>query len=567
MYLRVTSRKNKDGSKVEYFQLAHNERDPKTRKPVARIIHNFGRADKLDREQLIRLSKSISRVCGSEFNDSLVHTKPSSEESDLFEDLSIKETLSFGSPLVIETLWKRLGIQKALTSKAKSNRQRTLYERALLAMTANRLCEPDSKLGVWDRWLSKVYLPSCQGLQLNHMYEAMDFLHEHAAEVEEAIFYKVADLFNLEVDLIFYDTTTASFHTDYEDDPDQHENATLRKFGHAKEGNWAPQVIVALAVTREGIPVRSWVFPGNTTDVNTVKQIRSDLKGWSLGRAMFVADSGMNSKDNRADLARACGKYLLACRMSSIARIKRDVLTKRGRYTVFRDNLHAKEVVVGDGERRKRYILCYNPKEAKRQRKHREMIVELLEQELKKHKDTSATAQWAIELLASRRYKRYLRVTKGNKIRIDRGSIKNAARYDGKWVLETNDDTISLEDAALGYKGLMVIERCFRSLKRTQIKMMPMYHWASRRIESHVKICMLALLIERIAELECMRPWHQIKRALDGLQITKLFNLNFRVLMRNEITDETHNVLKLLRITVPKKMIDLKKVAEKQANL
>ncbi len=487
-----------------------------------------------------------------------------SEDKVFFDELSIKETQSFGVPLVIENLWKRLAIQKALTSKAKAKTQHHIYERALLAMTANRLCQPESKLGVWDRWLLKVYLPSCQGLQLNHMYEAMDFLHEHAAEVEEAIFYKVADLFNLEVDLIFYDTTTASFHTDYEDEPGRHENATLRKFGHAKEGNWAPQVVVALAVTREGVPVRSWVFPGNTSDVSTVEQIRTDLRGWSLGRAMFVADSGMNSEDNRAELARACGKYLLACRMSSVAEIKRDVLAKRGRYTVFRENLHAKEVILGDGERRKRYILCYNPREAERQRKHREMIVGLLEQELKKHKDTMATAQWAIELLASRRYKRYLRVTKGNKIRIDRGSIKEAAKYDGKWVLETNDDTISLEDAALGYKGLMIIERCFRSLKRTQIKMTPMYHWASRRIESHVKICMLALLIERIAELECMQPWHQIKRALDGLQITKLFHLNFRVLMRNEISIKTSNILKSLRIKAPKKVVELQKMAEKQ---
>lgn len=564
MYLRITSRKNKDGSKVEYYQLAHNERDPKTRKPVARIIHNFGRADKLDREELIRLSRSISRVCGVEFKESPEVPVAAAEDKGLFDELSIKETLSFGVPMVIETLWKRLGIQNALISKAKSKTQHHIYERALLAMTANRLCEPESKLGVWDRWLLKVYLPSCQGLQLNHMYEAMDFLHEHAAEVEEAIFYKVADLFNLEVDLIFYDTTTASFHTDYEDEPGRHENATLRKFGHAKEGNWAPQVVVALAVTREGVPVRSWVFPGNTSDVSTVEQIRTDLRGWSLGRAMFVADSGMNSEDNRAELARACGKYLLACRMSSIAEIKRDVLAKRGRYTVFRENLHAKEVILGDGERRKRYILCYNPHEAERQRKHREIIVELLEQELKKHKDTTATAQWAIELLASRRYKRYLRVTKGNKIRIDRGSIKKAAKYDGKWVLETNDDTISLEDAALGYKGLMIIERCFRSLKRTQIKMTPMYHWASRRIESHVKICMLALLIERIAELECMQPWHQIKRALDGLQITKLFHLNFRVLMRNEIGIETSNILKSLRIKAPKKVVELKKMVEKQ---
>jgi transposase len=287
--------------------------------------------------------------------------------------------------------------------------------------------------------------------------------------------------------------------------------------------------VIALAVTREGIPVRSWVMPGNTADVATVERVRADLRGWNLGRALFVADSGMNSAGNRSELARACGKYLLACRMANVAEIKRDVLSKRGRYSVFTDNLQAKEVVVGDGERRTRYILCYNPKEAERQRKHREAVVALLEAEFQARADTSATAQWAIELLASRRFKRYLRITKAGQLRIDRMAIRHAAKYDGKWVLETNDDTINLEDAARGYKGLMVIERCFRCLKRTQIKMTPMYHWASRRIEAHVKICVLALLIERIAELSCGRSWYRIRRALDELQVTEFFKVGMHL--------------------------------------
>ncbi len=554
MYLRTTKRTNKDGSTVEYFQLAHNERDPKTRKPVAKIIHNFGRTDQLDRAQLVRLCRSIARVCGLTVTDPLENDQAVSA---LADSLKIQETLAFGCPLVIETLWERLGLRKTLANIVKSKGVRINYERALLAMTANRLCEPESKLGVWDRWLSTVYLPSCDGLKLDHMYEAMDLLHEHAAEIEKSVFFHTANLFNLTVDLIFYDTTTASFHVDREDDGDRHANATMRKFGRNKEGTWSPQVVVALAVTREGILVRSWVLPGNTADVATVEKIRTDLRGWNLGRALFVADAGMNSQTNREELARACGKYLLACRMASVAEIKRDVLSKRGRYTVIRDNLHAKEVIVGDGERRKRYILCYNPKEAKRQRLHRETIVQMLETELDRHPDPSATAQWAIELLASARFKRYLRITKGNQVRIDRAAIKAAAKYDGKWVVETNDDTISLEDAACGYKGLMVIERCFRSLKRTQIKMMPMYHWASRRIEAHVKICVLALMIERVAELECGLPWHRIRRSLDKLQVTKLFNLNYRVLMRNEIPVKTANILKALKIKSPQQVLSL----------
>jgi len=432
----------------------------------------------------------------------------------------------------------------------------------LLAMTPKRLCSPESKLGVWDRWLYTVYLPSCDKLKLHHMYEAMDMLYAHAAEVEETVFFHTANLFNLDVDLIFYDTTTASFTTDYEDDPDD-ADVSLRQFGHSKEGTWSTQVVVALAVTRDGIPVRSWVLPGNTTDVNTVEKVRADLRGWNLGRALFVADSGMNSQDNRTELSRACGKYLLACRMANVAEIKRDVLSKRGRYTVFKDNLHAKEVIVGDGERRKRYILCFNPKESERQEKHRQDVIACLESELERHPDSNASAQWAIELLASRRYKRYLKVTKAGKIRINRGAVRQAAKYDGKWVLETNDDTISLEDAAMGYKGLMVIERCFRSLKRTQIKMTPMYHWLSRRIEAHVKICVLALMIERIAERTCGQPWSKIARSLQKLQVTKFFNLNHRVCLRNEIPADTRNILNKLKINPPKQLVHLEKHPQK----
>ena len=552
MYLRSTKRKNKDGSTVEYYQLAHNERHPQTRKPVARIIHNFGRADQLDRQELVRLCHSIARVCGLIVTDPV---DPATPSIDFGDGLKIKQTLALGCPMVIEALWERLGLRKTFQDIEKAASVQAPYERALLAMVANRLCEPESKLGVWDRWLSKVYLPSCQGLKLRHMYEAMDLLHAHAEQVEKTVFFQVADLFNLEVDLIFYDTTTASFHVDQEDD----EGAGLRKFGHSKEGFWAPQVVVALAVTREGIPVRSWVLPGNTADVSTVEMIRADLRGWNLGRAMFVADSGMNSADNRSELAKACGKYLLACRMAGVADIKREVLTKRGRYTVFKDNLHAKEVIVGDGERRKRYILCFNPKEAKRQRSHRQMTVELLEDELQRHKDKSSTAQWAIELLASRRFKRYLRILKSGQVRIDRAAIREVEKYDGKWVIETNDDTISLEDAACGYKGLMVIERCFRSLKRTQIRMTPMYHWASRRIEAHVKICVLSLLIERIVELQCGQSWHRIRRALERLQVTEFFDLNHRVLMRNELASDTRKALNLLNIKPPPQVIQLDK--------
>ncbi len=128
----------------------------------------------------------------------------------------------------------------------------------------------------------------------------------HSILNEETIFNNTANLFKLDVELIFYDTTTASFSIDYEDEDIEDIELSLRKRGKAKEGDWSLQVVVALAVTHDGLPVSSWVFPRNTTDVTTVKKIRSDLRGWKLSRALFVADSGMNSKDNGAESSRVC---------------------------------------------------------------------------------------------------------------------------------------------------------------------------------------------------------------------------------------------------------------------
>jgi transposase len=329
--------------------------------------------------------------------------------------------------------------------------------------------------------------------------------------------------------------------------------------GRPNDGGWSVQVIVALAVTSDGLPVRSWVFPGDTTDVDTIFKVREDLRGWDLGRALFIADAGMNSTNNRKELSKACGKYILACRMSSVDEIKRRVLSKPGPYTQIKDNLQAKEVIVGDGERRRRYVLCFNSREAERQKKHRLQVISILKAELEKHKDKAATAKWAIELLASQRFKRYLTITKGNKIRIDQSKIRQAAKYDGKWVLQTNDDTISLEDAACGYRSLLVIERCFRSLKKTQIRMTPMYHWLQQRIESHVRICVMALLIQRVAEIECKASWSQIRHYLEKLQTTEFFSINHRIFRRNEVPNEVSEILKKLDIPIPKPVLSVEK--------
>ncbi len=544
---------------VEYYQLAHNVRHARTGSPVAEIIHNFGRADELDREELVRLCRSIARVCGVEVHDPMGRTGTplaGDRHSSLPEEVKLVRTVELGVPLLVEALWERLKLGPTLRKAMEDSGGSALHERALLAMTANRLCDPDSKLGVWDRWLQKVYLPSCSNVKLYQMYEAMDLLHWNIREVEDAVFFHTANLFNLVVDVIFYDTTTASFSID-EEDEDTDTGPGFRKYGHSKDGTWSPQIVVALAVTREGLPVRSWVFPGNTSDVDTVKKVREDLRGWKLGRALFVADSGINSATNRGELARACGKYLLATRMGSVSEIKEDVLTRPGRFRTIAENLHAKEVIVGDGVFRRRYILCYNPREAQRERKHRDQVVKELEEQIQTHSDCQATARWAIDLLASGRYKRYLAIDKQGRIHLDRDAIQQALKYDGKWVLQTNDDTITVEDAAAGYKGLLVIERAFRTLKNTRIKMEPMFHWLPKRIEAHVKLCVFSLLIERVAELECKQPWSHIRRALSTLQATEFHTPKNLFFQRNEPASGLVTILKSLKIPMPKTILEV----------
>jgi transposase len=233
-----------------------------------------------------------------------------------------------------------------------------------------------------------------------------------------------------------------------------------------------------------------------------------------------------------------------------------------------------KEVVVGgQGVRRRRYLLCYNPSEAKRQQKRRKQIVQQLEQELARHRNMSATAQWAIDLLASPRTKRYLAITDQGQIRLDKKAIQQAARTDGKWVIQTNDDTLTPEDAACAYKSLGVIERCFRTFKRTQLKLNPVYHRLSRHIEAHsskcdaiakaqMKICVMALLIERVAELACEQSWSQLRHVLSDLQAIEFHTPSHLFFKRNEASSELRKILKKLAIPLPNSVLSVTALPE-----
>src|SRR5262249_20144333 len=152
-----------------------------------------------------------------------------------------------------------------------------------------------------------------------------------------------------------------------------------RQRGHnqdCRDGN--PQVVVGLALTRDGLPVRSWVLPGHTADVTTSNHLKDDLRGWRLKRGVCVGDRGLCSAANRQRLSRALGRYILAVPMRQVTEVQLDVLTRAGRHRDVADNLRVKEVYVGTGERRRRDVVCHNPEEAAREQAHRKRLLELI---------------------------------------------------------------------------------------------------------------------------------------------------------------------------------------------
>jgi transposase len=270
---------------------------------------------------------------------------------------------------------------------------------------------------------------------------------------------------------------------------------------------------------------------------------------------VFVGDAGMNSEDNRRKLSMGGGKYILASKMRAGDEVTHEVLTRSGRYRKVRDNLHVKQVIVGDGERRRRYVVCYNPQEAERQRHHRAHLLRQLDAELDSlaEVDAQAHTKRACELRASARFGRYIGQTETGKLFVDLTAIRDAERYDGRWVVTSNDDTLTAEDLALGYKQLMRVEQCWRQLK-SELRLRPVFHYRPWRIHAHVTLSVLGLLLERIAEIRCGDTWRNILDQLQTLKVIEYERDGVRVRQTTEMRPEVQQLLTKLKISAPPKL-------------
>lgn len=555
MYLRESRQKRTDGSVLTHLQLAENLWDPERRRAQDKIIYNCGRADdEATTERLRRLARSILRRCAPE---EILAENPA---------WRLLQSFSYGDLYVLEQLWRRVGVGEVIGEVLGKRKFDFDVERALFVMVANRALAPSSKLYCYEQWLGEdVHIEGTQGLKLQHLYRGMDFLEANKEAIEKAIYFRMADLLNLDVEIVFYDTTSLHFEIDEPDrgvGPEQTVRGSqlagaktyraLRKRGHSKNGRFdAPQIVIGLAVTRDGFPVRHWIFPGNTVDVTTVAKVKEDLKGWQLSRCVFVGDAGMVSAENLSTLARAGGKYIVCMPIHRGSEVANEVITRPGRYQLVAENLQVKEVMVGDGERRRRYVVCYNPQEAERQARHRQEVLEELAAELETLRESkgSSHGKRVCELRASGRYGRYVRLTKNGHPRLDQANVDALAKLDGKFVVHSNDDTLSAADLALGYKQLQRVEVAWRQLK-SGLKLRPVYHWAPHRIHAHVALTVLALLLERIAEASCADSWRNIRDDLKQIKLAQLSSPNGTVW---QVTEPSPGALKLLKsLKIPK---------------
>ena len=535
MYIRTTARRNRDGTVARYVQLAHNYRDPADGKCKARILYNFGREEEVDKEALRRLARSIARFLGPE------------DELELRPELDGRHGIRFlssrpmGGAYLLDQLWTKLGIGEAVSSLLKKRRFDAPVERALFAMVASRALAPMSKLAVED-WVSReVFIPGLSEVAVQHLYRAMDFLLESREAIEREVFYRVADLLNLEVDLLYFDTTSTYFETEQEDG--------FRRRGHSKDHRPdLPQIVVGFAVTREGIPVRSWCWPGNTADMSVVSQVKRDLIGWKLGRVITVLDRGFASEDNLRCLQRAGGHYIVGEKMRGSERAEK-AMARHGRYKKVKENLEVKEIVVGDGEARVRYVLVHNPEEAKRDKLRREQILKDLREALAQLKGSEHTKR-CCELASHPLYGRYLRILKDGRLKINMEVVREDEKLDGKFLVRTSDDTLSPEDIALGYKQLVEVEDAFRCLKHT-LDLRPIYHRLEDRIRSHVLLCWLALLLIRVTENKAGGTWPAVKRTLEAMHLGEFAGPGGRILQRTETTAAQRHILQSLNVKEP----------------
>lgn len=532
MFIKITN-----SGKYEYVQLVRSYRKNGVTKHE--VMLNLGRLDKIENNPSIqRLAVRLQELSKVKNRVNL----------DAFSDAQI---VNWGY-IVYKKIWKQFGLDNILAQiKASGKTQFNLNDTCFL-MTIQHLLEPKSKLGTYNYQNRYVGLPA---VELHHLYRSLDILCNNKEMLEEEMFYKNCHIFNMKVDVVFYNVTTFYFESIKAD--------TLRDFGFSKDGKFKEvQVVMGLLVDCEGRPIGYELFSGNTFDGNTLEAALEKLeKRFGLRKVIIVADRGVNSKLNLKRIADKGYTYIVASRIKSMKKSIQEEIFETSGYTELQFDQEEKirykvidyiNQVKENGKTYKlpeKLIVTYSPARAKKDRADRERLIEkakiLLEDKAR------------IRASNKRGGKKYLKNVGAEKADwiLDEQAIAKDEKFDGYYGVQTSERELKVQDALEAYHTLWKIEESFRIMKST-LEVRPVFHWTESRIKGHFVICFLAFLLERTLEFKLKRAKEaaspeKIREALNSMNFAEVEIEQKKFFIKTRVTKLGNKILRLLRIRPP----------------
>ena len=533
----------KKSGKYQYLQIVENRKIKG--KVIQRVIATVGRMDQLQAKgQIETLIRSLSR-----YSEKVLLIL--SGKSDV--NASAKK---IGPALIFERLWNELGIEKVIKNLLADRKFEFDVERALFLTVLHRLFPSGSDRSC-EKWRRDYAIEGAEELSLHHLYRAMAFVGEEIEDqrggtpfaprcikdlIEEGIFFERRDLFT-GLDLVFFDTTSLYF--------EGQGGETLGQKGHSKDHRPdLNQMVVGVMIDSKGKPVCCEMWPGNMADVKSLIPVTDRIRSrFHPGQFCIVADRGMISADTLKKLQHREIPYILGTRMWKVNEVKRDVLSRSGRYRELRPEknsskdpapLHIKEVLLNAT----RYIVCLNPRQARKDAQHHQAIIESLSQKIK----TNPKA-----LIGNKGYRKYLKMDRDS-VRIDQDNIEYESRFYGKWVLITNTE-LSAEQVALKYKELWQGQQVFRDVKSV-LETRPVYHQRDENIRGHVFCSFLSLVLRkeldrRLEEGGHDFEWADIKQDLKALEEVVIEDNGKSLALRTQCIGTCSKVFQAVGVAVP----------------
>lgn len=538
MFARV-----KKSGKHQYLQIVENRK--LKGKVVQRVIATIGRMDQLkEKDRIETLIHSLSR-----FSEKVLLILSGKSET-------VAHARKIGPALIFERLWEELSIRKVINTLLAHRKFEFDVERAIFLTVLHRLFVSGSDRSC-EKWNRDYKINGVEGLSLHHLYRAMTFLGEQTEDqthatpfsprctkdlIEEGIFLERRDLFT-GLDLVFFDTTSIYF--------EGSGGETIGQKGHSKDHRPdLNQMVVGAVIDNKGKPICCEMWPGNTADVKTLIPVIDRIRSrFNTGQFCIVADRGMISAENIKELEQREIPYIFGARMRKVKEIREDVLSSPGRYRDVRPEgssskdpapLKVKEVVVSG----KRYIVCLNPAQARKDARDRQSIVDSLEERIKTNPRS---------LIGNKGYRKYLTIER-NSVSINQKKVDWESRFDGKWVLITNTN-FSADHIALKYKELWQVEQVFRDVKSV-LETRPVYHQKDENIRGHVFCSFLALVLRKeldrlLEEAGQSFEWADIKQVLKALQEVEIEDNGKALTLRTECLGTCGKVFKAVGVAVP----------------